>query len=328
MGSTQNKDAAWAGALAAALSEHSTVVQPDDTLAEAGRKVMLGEFVRVLAEEEGARTGADIEHVHNMRVSIRRIRSAFALLRNVYRTKPIKAYRGGLRVVMDALGEVRDLDVMIHDLTAFIPQLPADQVTPMQSVVETLDQRRTVARMNLVQVLDSKKHRRFYQDFGAFLSTPGAGVLPLPQSDAPVPHQVRHALPPMIYERLAEVRAYDAVLPTHDIPTLHQLRITFKRLRYTVSLFDNLLGPEIGTYVDELKKIQDYLGRLNDIAVAHERLEALMTDLEGDQTAALWLYLEYLDSERPALVEKFPKVWARFNARSVQRKLALSVVAL
>jgi CHAD domain-containing protein len=228
---------------------------------------------------------------------------------------------------MQALGEVRDLDVMIHDLTAFLPEVPAKQTAAMQGVIDSLDQRRTVARARLVQVLDTKAYRRLCQDFAGFLTTPGAGARSL-DGDSPVPHQVRHVMPPMIYERLAEVRAYDAVLPTEDVPLLHQLRIAFKGLRYTVSLFDNLLGPEVGGFIGELKAVQDHLGRLNDIAVAHEQLGSLMADLEGDQSAALWLYLEYLDAERPALVAQFPAVWKRFNSKPVQRKLALAVLNL
>jgi CHAD domain-containing protein len=313
--------------LSAVLAEHSTSVQPDDPMAEAGRKLMLSEFITMLAQEEGARTGEDIEHVHDMRVAIRRMRSVFKLLANYYNPKVIKPYRRGLRSVMQALGEVRDLDVMIHDLTLFLPQMPPEQIRTMQSVIDSLDQRRGVARAELVKVLDSKAYRRLCQDFGVFLTTPEAGARPL-EGAVPVPNRVRHVVPPMIYERLAEVRAYDAVLPTDDMPMLHQLRIAFKGLRYTVSLFDKLMGPETGDFISELKAIQDHLGRLNDIAVAHAQLGLLMADLEGDQSAALWLYLEHLDVERPALIEQFPAVWKRFNSKSVRRKLALAVLNL
>lgn len=313
--------------LAAALAERAEPSQPDDSIAEAGRKVILKEFIKMLRKEKGARIGDDIEYVHDMRVAIRRMRSAFKLLSGYYRSKATQPYRRSLRAVMQALGEVRDLDVMIHDLTAFLPQLDADHAQAMQGVIDSLDQRRVIARAKLVDVLDSKAYQRFCEDFAEFLTTPNAGVRSF-DSSAPRPYQVRHALPPMICARLADVRAYDVVLPTDDATTLHQLRIAFKGLRYTVSLFDSLLGPEIEGFIAELKAIQDHLGRLNDIAVAHERLSALMADLDGDQSAALWLYLEHLDTERPALLAQFPTVWKRFNSKTVQRKLALAVLNL
>lgn len=327
MGSRAAKSVVKHQELAAALAEHAAPAQHDDPMAEAGRKLMLAEFLRMLAEEDGARVGEDIEHVHNMRVAIRRMRSVFKLLGNYYQPKTIRPYRRGLRAVMQALGEVRDLDVMIHDLQAFLPQMPPEQVGAMQSVVDSLDQRRAVARAELSEVLDSKRYRRLCRDFGAFLTTPEAGAS-APLGAQVVPNQVRHAAPPLICQRLAEVRAYDVVLPTDSAPTLHQLRITFKALRYTVSLFEGLLGAEAAGFISELKAIQDHLGRLNDIAVAHERLGLLMADLEGDQCAALWVYLEHLDVERPALIEQFPAVWKRFNSKPVQRKLALAMLHL
>lgn len=327
MSPQMSKSAIRHQALAGTLAGQAAPARPADPMAEAGRKLMLGEFITMLTEEEGARAGADIEHVHNMRVAIRRMRSVFRLLGNYYHPKAIRPYRRGLQAVMQALGEVRDLDVMIHDLLAFLPLVPPEQTGALQSVIDGLDQRRTVARAALVAELDSKRYRRLCQDFGVFLTTPAAGARG-PADGKIVPVQVRHAAPPLICERLAEVRAYDAVLPTSDAPTLHQLRIAFKALRYTVSLFDNLLGPEAAGFISELKAIQDHLGRLNDIAVAHRRLGLLMADLEGDQCAALWLYLEHLDVERPALIEQFPAVWKRFNSKAVQRKLALAVLKL
>ena len=109
---------------------------------------------------------------------------------------------------------------------------------------------------------------------------------------------------------------------------IHALRIEFKRLRYVVTLFSGLLGREIDDFIAELKKIQDLLGRMNDIEVARTWLTDLMSDLEGDQTAALWIYVDDLENERPGLQEQFPGVWKRFNTKTVQRKLANAVLAL
>jgi CHAD domain-containing protein len=110
--------------------------------------------------------------------------------------------------------------------------------------------------------------------------------------------------------------------------TMHALRIEFKRLRYTVSLFSSVLGKEISDFIEELKRMQDLLGRMNDIEVARESLMDLMEDLDGDQSAVLWLYINALDNEKPLLREKFLPTWQRFNTKTVQRKLASAVAAL
>ena len=311
----------------AKLEGQLQAVRPDDEMPEAGRKVLLREFLKVLNHEAGSRTGEDVEDVHKMRVAIRQTRSAFRLLERYYKPRVIRQYVGPLRKVMRALGDVRDLDVMIHNLRTFDIPLDDAQQEAMQEVIEALDQRRIVARDRLVQVLESKKYRRFVKAYSEFLMTPTMGVRSIDRDEI-VPVQVRHALPPMIYTHLANVRAYDAVLAEADAETLHALRIEFKRLRYSVALFSDVLGKEIDEFIDELKKMQDLLGRMNDIEVAHEALIDLMSDLDGDHNAVLWIYLDDIGNEKPGLQDQLPALWKRFNTKTVQRKLGAAVAGL
>jgi CHAD domain-containing protein len=309
----------------ARLQEDLQPVQPDDAISEAGRKVLRGEFIKILQHEAGSRTGEDIEDVHKMRVAIRQTRSGFRLLDSYFKPGLLRTYRKDLRRLMRALGGVRDLDVMIHDLRAFGTLMDEAQAESLGDVIESLEQRRSVARDNLLAVLDSKGYRRFVRAYTDFLTTPGMGAN-LPGKAEPF--QVRHVLPLMIYQHLAAVRAYDSLLEDADPPTLHALRIEFKGLRYSIALFRGVLGKEAESFIEELKKIQDLLGRLNDIEVAREAFIDLMEDLDGDQNAALWLYINHLDEEKPTLRAKVPATWQRFNSKTVQRKLALAVAGL
>jgi CHAD domain-containing protein len=295
---------------------------------EAGRKILLGEFIKMLKVEDGSRTGEDIEDVHKMRVAIRRLRSAFRLLRPYYKTKVVEEFNDELRKLMTHLGKVRDLDVLIHDLTQFMPSLNDEGRAIMQTVIDTLDQRRVAARAELNHTLDSKNYRRFQKTFTRFLTTEGAGARSQTESLV-TPYQVRHVLTLLIYKHLAAVRAYETVLDNADAPTLHMLRIEFKRLRYTLSLFSDVLtGKEIEEFSKELVTLQDLLGRINDISVAQERLHGIMDDLEGDQRAVLQVYLDSITSERPQLESRLPDIWRRFNSKPVQRKLANAVAGL
>jgi CHAD domain-containing protein len=309
----------------ARLRDQAIPLDPQDPMPEAGRKVLLRQFIRMLEREAGSRSGQDIEDVHKMRVSIRHMRSAFRLLAGFYRPKRIAAFDADLRRVMRALGRVRDLDVMIHDLTQFHASLEVVEAAILQEVLDVLDQRRDVARARLVETFDSKAYRRFIKRFSKFLTTPEAGAV---RPSGVVPFQVRHVLPPMIYARLADVRAYEPLLDEADEITLHNLRIEFKRLRYTVALFADLLGAQAADYISELKAMQDHLGRLNDISVAQARFRALMEDLEGHQSSVLWLYIDHLEAEKAAMQGHLPDAWRRFASKSVQRRLASAVTAL
>src|SRR4051812_17496203 len=85
-------------------------VEPLDTMAEAGRKILLSDLVKMLDHEAGSRSGEDLEDVHDMRVALRRMRSTLRLLADYYKPKTIDPYLVEMRKLAHALGTVRDLD--------------------------------------------------------------------------------------------------------------------------------------------------------------------------------------------------------------------------
>ena len=93
-----------------------------------------------------------------------------------------------------------------------------------------------------------------------------------------LPYQVRHIAPRLIYEHYERVRAYETVLDGAPISTLHALRIDFKRFRYTLEFFEEVLGPEIKSVIKETKIMQDHLGDLNDTQVAGDMLREIIDE--------------------------------------------------
>jgi adenylate cyclase len=252
------------------------------------------------------------------------MRSVFRLLAPYYKRAVLRDYNQSLRRLAWLLGEVRDLDVLIDNLTAFQKALPARRRRSLNDALATLDQERSNARVELVEALESRAHRRFLKDYSAFLLTPGAGVRSW-SADLVVPIQVRHVLPGLIHDRLAAVQAYDTVLAAAEPPTLHALRIEFKRLRYAVSLFEPVLGESIHEFISAIKALQDCLGHLQDATAARERLERSLEIVEGSPLAA---YIDSLTPHQDALMSELAELWAQFNSRNTQKKLSSALLAL
>lgn len=305
------------------LQSHLQTIAPTDTMAEAGRKLLLKDFIVMLDHEAGSRTGEDIEDVHDMRVATRRMRSALRLLEPYYKSKPIRTFRAQLSKVADALGDVRDLDVLIHDLEKY----SAKQEVSLTAAIALLDGARAEARHSLNRTLDRRDYTRFIATFRQFLTTPGAKARTI-EPDSLAPSQVRHIVPTLIYEHLGAVRAYDSAIDGGDPTTLHALRIEFKRLRYLVHFFADVLGATSKDFLKDLKAIQDHLGRMQDIQVAADRLEDLLPQLGDEDAAALSAYLDALNAENDELTPKFAAVWKKFNSATTQRKLATALVGL
>ena len=306
------------------LKDTQQNIQRTDVMAEAGRKVLLADWITMLEYEAGSRIGEDIEAVHDMRVAIRRMRSLLRLLNPYLQAHKIKPFRRGLRQIGFSLGVVRDLDVLLQNLHTYQLTQETEQQVVLQEVIEKLKQQRANARVQLIALLDSKFYRRFIKDFSVLLLNSNEIAAPLPTMGT-VPTQIRHLLPILIQDRLAAVRAYDTILLEADAPTLHSLRIEFKRLRYTLSLFNELLGNTATAYISEIKTLQDCLGHMNDVTNARLQLEPY---LDTGYRTALEGYFAHIEARETEQRAKLSALWMHFNSRQVQQKLATALLAL
>lgn len=303
-------------------------IAPTDSVGEAGRKILLVNFHKMLQHEDGSRTGEDIEDVHQMRVAIRRMRSALRLAGPYYRAKFIRPFGQHLKHLARVLGRVRDLDVMLDNLAAY--RLTQDEAIQMglDDIMAQLNKKREKARAKLNALFDSSDHQQFLTAFTDFVTTPQKWSNSM--VDDTEPYQVRHVAPVLIHRHLASVRAYDALVENAEHitpPALHSLRIEFKRLRYTVAFFAEILGSSAQDFIESIKDMQDYLGHTNDAVVAHEWLDNLK-GLSGVGIEARNAYLAHLEAEVTARIAQFPEMWANFNKRTVQRKLSDALLVL
>ncbi|HEX2623253.1 MAG TPA: CHAD domain-containing protein [Phototrophicaceae bacterium] len=303
-----------------------TPVEQEDTMAEAGRKILVVDFIKILQNESGSRLGDDIENVHDMRVATRRTRSALRLLEGYYKSSVIHPFMENLKLLGKYLGAVRDLDVLILDLQRCQAELNDEGKAAIQPTVDQLDKKRRKARKKLINLLDSDQYNDFVHDYTDFLTHSGAGAKQI-DPDVIEPYQVRHVIPGLLHEHLAAVRAYDNVIESASPSTLHALRIEFKRLRYATSFFHEVLGNTGDDFIGEIKTIQDHLGRTQDITVAQEYLNTMIED-GAIEAEVLQTYLAELQAETEKLETAFPAVWQRFNTRSVQSKLSNALLAL
>jgi CHAD domain-containing protein len=97
----------------------------DDTYAEAAAKIVSVRASELTEHAEGVLDTGDIERVHDMRVTTRRLRAALEIFEPCF---PADAYAHALAAVKrlaDALGERRDRDVAIALLEGFRDQMAA-----------------------------------------------------------------------------------------------------------------------------------------------------------------------------------------------------------
>jgi CHAD domain-containing protein len=302
-------------------------VRVDDTLGEAGRKVLAFHLARMLAREAGTREGV-VEELHKMRVATRRMRATWRTFEGAYRPKRAGRYVRELKAVADRLGAVRDLDVQLEGLQAYAAANPGD-AAGLEPLERAYRARRDAARDELLALLDSDAYRRFVEDYQAFVATPGDAE----RLSAPgMPSRVRDTAGGRIWTSYEHLRAYHDVLAWADVPTIHEVRIAGKRLRYALESFREVLGADADGLIARVTALQDHLGELNDADLAaHLTRDFLVREgarLPAPVAAALGRYLASREREVHARRRGLPAVWRQVVGPPFRRTLGRAISSL
>jgi CHAD domain-containing protein len=330
-------------AAAAATLPAPAALEPDDTMAQAGRKTLALHLRRMLQHETGVRLGQDIEAVHDMRVATRRMRAARRIFGAYLDAGQVAVLGRDLRRAGRLLGTVRDMDVFYEKAQRYLDGLAAEQRAGLDPLLAVWRARYAQARGELLAYLDGERYARFRERTVRFLQAPDPEAA-LHASEEPRPHRLRQVVPVALYQGLATVRAYEEWLGGQSVPLgrYHQLRIASKGLRYTLEFFRDVLGPEAVVLVDRVKALQDHLGDLQDAVVACNLLRDFLTWGTWGQPAHVddtWptapvlapgvaAYLAFRQTEIQTLVESFPPVWEQVRGPEFGRLLAQSLSVL
>jgi hypothetical protein len=88
--------------------------------------------------------------------------------------------------------------------------------------------------------------------------------------------------------RIAEYYSYSPIVAEErQTEALHNLRISAKRLRYTLELFRAVFGETGEQEIERVREIQELLGQLHDHDVRIALIEDELAGLAVEQTAAL-----------------------------------------
>lgn len=304
-------------------------VKVDDSLGEAGRKVLRMHLARMLHFEAGTRSGEDIEDLHKMRVATRRMRAAWRVFDGAYRPKVQRRYLKELRTIAGALGDVRDIDVLLQDLDGYLAQLPGPGREAVEPLRAAWRRQREVGRERLMIRLDSKRYREFVDDYLDFTESPGAAEVRPPLGQ---PSLVRDTAGSRILAAYERVRAYQTIITWADVATLHALRVEGKRLRYTMEYFSEVLPVTSRSLISQITEMQDHLGEMNDADVAATTTRAWLNlnapQLPATSREAVGLYLDSREADVERLRRSFRPLWRRITGPTFRKALGVAITRI
>lgn len=307
------------------LVETATPTPPSyRPLLETGKEQILLNLRRLHEATPIARDGVDPEGVHQMRVASRRLRAAFQVLEDTG-ADPVttRRMRTRLRALANSLGETRDADVMLEALDAYLKDLSSEVAPGLEPIRQSILTRRTRARKKMLQQLDRGATHKLLSSIQKWAER-GAAKAKRP-GDVPQPVLVRHFAPSAIWRRYEEILAFETVMPA-PIPTLHQLRISGKRLRYTLEFFAGAMRGEARDIRSQLTNLQDLLGGIQDADFALALIDDLAKRKRG--TAALQDYRNHRRDAQAELVLKVPAAWDALTGAGFRNRLAELLAAM
>ncbi|MBU6419572.1 MAG: CHAD domain-containing protein [Proteobacteria bacterium] len=227
--------------------------------------------------------GDEVGAVHQMRVAMRRLRSALGLFSRALPAPEFLTLRNEAKRIAASMGEARNWDVFI----AMLRNGPA-AAFPDEAGFAALEAQcaahRQAGYAKVRALLEDPATTRFLLTAQALVARRGwRGALPaetLPSLAEPAKTFGARSLA-RLYRKLRKQGKHLASLPAQD---RHQVRIDLKKLRYAAEFFGGLLESRsrVRAFNHAASVLQDELGKLNDMVTA----EALAARLRADSPEA------------------------------------------
>ena len=261
------------------------------------------QYWAILEHDPGTRLGDDPEHLHQHRVAIRRLRALLRAAKPMLDAAWVKELRAELAWAGGALGDVRDLDVLLDHLRADAGELPLDRRLAFEAIIEAISARRGEARERMLRTLRSARYLRLLDRLERDLADPPTAI-----AEVPLASIVRKEL-----RRLRrEVRALGPN-PTDD--QLHEVRKTVKHARYAAELAERSCGSEATKYIVATKQLQDVLGEHQDAHVAEETIRGLAADAPPAVAYAAGMVAQRQRERRRQARAELPAAWKAVRKR-------------
>jgi inorganic triphosphatase YgiF len=268
-----------------AVHAEPVILDPDISVEAALQKIGRSCLAQLLRNEPAV-LAAQPEGVHQMRVAVRRLRSAISSLKTMLPPADVQWVTEELRWLGGTLGPARNLDVFAAELLPAartgLPDEPG-----WDDLAATLDRLRAAAYDQIREAILSRRLTASMLRLLRWLEASGWRAHSASDEPDPMTSPIGAIAPGLLDRRRRKVKqrgkGFGGLAPRER----HKLRIAVKKLRYTVELFGSLFDRDgLERFVGRLKRLQSDLGYANDVRVAHEFVTELFAEIEPRSPAA------------------------------------------
>ncbi len=300
-------------AVASPVKGRNPIFAPGATIDDAIASVVGNTLTHFLANLAPLREGDDPEAIHQLRVALRRMRSALGMFKRLRPCAEFDAFRAEAKRIATALGPARECDAF-SDLLAAGPRGALADGSVFAGIDSALSKRRQALYAEARQLINAKETSLFALQLQAFLTRRGwrsGADEQLGDLAAPVT-QFSSATLERLRRRVVKRGKKLILLPDDE---RHKVRIALKNLRYAAEFFGGL-HEESGayrTYIRTVARLQDILGAHNDAAGAQILLDGLGARAKAGTAFAAGVMLGWCEREAEIADAELGEAWRRFK---------------
>jgi len=251
-------------------------LDPRTSVEEAFQRIVRNCVQQWCANEAAALDGKDPEGVHQLRVGIRRLRSAFSVFGPLFDPDERARLSSEAKRIINSFGPARDWDVFITELLAPIcTARPGDPHLARMIGAAEVERRRGYETVRAE--IGSHAYTRFMLELRLWIEASGWRERPTDQGRLWLDQPISAFAEKLLSKRHRKARKLGRGFAHLAAEQRHEVRIALKKLRYACEFFEGLFpAKESKPYLASLKKMQDTLGHLNDVAVAEQLVGRLV----------------------------------------------------
>jgi CHAD domain-containing protein len=291
---------------------------------QAARQIHLHLLDVIETNIPGVKADLDSEFLHDLRVAVRRGRSALSQVKGVFSDAELETFKSRLAWVGQVTGPTRDMDVFLLGFENYRTSLPErfrEDLDPLHDFL--VNHQKTEQRL-LVKKINSSHFRTLLKEWREFLeASPELQDEPPVDAATPIAQLANRRIFKMFQRVLKEGMAIDDDSPAER---LHDLRKDCKKLRYLMEFFQHLYPKKrIRRLISAIKDLLNNLGNFQDLEVQADKLREYARQMMEEGQAphatllAMGMLVDGLLRRQQLARQEFAERFARFARKENQR---------
>ncbi len=302
------------------------------TLADYIYPAIQKQYIAILTHEADVSADGDVEAIHQMRVSLRRLRSSIQGFRSILDVPKVMGEKQ-IAQIAKILGKVRDLDVLQDICKMYQVDLPAAEQIYLAEVVAKLGKRRRKALTKVHGMLEDKQYQYFKLAINNWLNNAQyTSTVRVPIGEI-LPHLILPVVGQLFLcsgwwtdleiDRDESPESTVAQLITVHGTALHSLRKQVKATRYLMELFPDLYSSQYRDYLADFHQIHKLLGNIQDGVVLDSFIQGTLGKRAASKLPTLYAQI---DRDRYSNWQNWLPLQAKYQQSSVRQELELLLI--